>query len=101
MLSELKSFSAGDRNHIDEILALRFYGAGLVQTYGEFKLPVPEWLTDAMRTIDKEIKSRTEDSLRKELKSLELKQRDDMTVEDRRTDRAERIAALKAQLGEQ
>ena len=71
MLTELKNFDA-NRASIDEMVSLRAYGRGLVGEYDEQNVEVPEWVSEALKNLDRQIVAKNADRLearRKEIKA--------------------------------
>jgi hypothetical protein len=68
-LEEMKNFNT-DRASLDEMLLIEDDMNRLRARYENRTLPVPEWLTDQLTTVNTETSRRTRDDLEKRLKEL-------------------------------
>lgn len=98
MLGTLKNLQI-DRIDIDEAIALFGFGKTLSTLYGEFSLPVPEWLDDRLGALKKEIVERRRDYLENRLKEAKARRSALRTAEEKRADVDNEIAELTKALG--
>ena len=81
---------------IDDMLLLHLQAKQLRAEYEAFSLEEPEWLTDALRLLSREIRLQTEDRLALQLKELEQQERSLLTTAEKR----ERLASERRRLEE-
>ena len=98
MLEQLRNFNL-DRIDLDEMVALFAFGENLKVVYGNLLLEVPEWVTDNVATLQKEIHSRRRDSLEKELKKAQASLESLKTADEKRQDIRAKIERLQTALG--
>ena len=97
MLERLKHLDLNPMD-IDEMVELSTYATQLQAQYVHLEVQPPSWLEVRARELNREIKSRENDRLEKELRDLETQGAADLTAEERRAGRKEKIEALKAKL---
>jgi hypothetical protein len=82
-ISELKSFNI-DRLDVAEMLMLASDGQRLREMYEARTMPTPEWLTEAVRLLNREIDRRKVDDLEKRLREIQSLDAADMDKQERR-----------------
>lgn len=87
------------RLQLDEAVELSTAAEQLRDGYRKHQLSSPEWLDDAIRSLDRFIADQTRDKLEMELRELAAADAADMTATERRTARAARRAELESRLG--
>jgi hypothetical protein len=98
MLERLKRFEASKMS-TDEMIELSMYARSILSEYAANDIEVPDFVTDALSLLGREIRAKEEDRLAKELKDLKATAQDDLTAAERREQRAEKIAKLERRLG--
>lgn len=98
MLTTLRALNL-DRIDIDEMVALKTFGESMRGTYEVQGLATPEWLSDTLDVLGKEIASKRIEQLTRERKLIEAQERTLMTKEEKRAELAQRKAAIDKQLG--
>jgi hypothetical protein len=95
MLTRLKNINI-DATQLDEFVELSVYGGLLQAEYEKHSLAVPEWLTDARRTVATELRRKAADV--KELRRKEIVQQLDALQgkEERRKKLEEELGKLNA-----
>lgn len=96
-LQQLRSFTP-DNYDLDELVALRAYGASLAAAYSSFGLETPEWLTETNGRLAKEVEDRSRDMLERELRETENRIEALKTADEKRTDLKGKAERLKAKL---
>lgn len=99
LLRDLRAVVANIDNiaDVEELVALGLQARSLRGELENRHIPVGDWLTDAIRRIDRAIDEATRDQRELELKQLRAEQMTDETATERRARRATRIAELEAQ----
>lgn len=69
MLQELRNFDV-NRLALDEMFALSAFGKMVRSEYQNRNMPVPEWLTDQLSKLEREIVARRRDELERRLKEI-------------------------------
>jgi hypothetical protein len=87
------------RLELDEAVELSVGAEMLREGYKRHALPAPEWLDDAIRSLDRYIGDRTRDAAEMELRELAQAEAADRTAGERKEARAKRRAELEAKLG--
>lgn len=77
-LQQLKTLTL-DRLQMDDALALYAFGLQLQSTYDQFQIDTPDWLTENMAALKREVQDRVRDAL-----LLAIKQ-DEQVVEGSKT----------------
>ena len=98
MLEALRRFDA-DRANMEEMLALRAFGRAVVNEFANVAIPAPEWLTDTMTRLGREIDNRRRDELEKRLKEIRASRSTLLTVSEKRAALDAEEAELQQQLG--
>jgi hypothetical protein len=98
MLSQLKNFVV-ERLDLEEMFYLSALGKLVRAEYVERALTVPEWLTDQLATLDREINARRRDELEREMKQIRAEEAGLETAQDKRERLARRKAEIEKQLG--
>lgn len=83
----------------DEAVLLSTQAEALREGYKRHQLASPEWLDDAIRTLDRFIGEKVNDTLEMELRQIKQANAADMTSAERRDTRAKRQAEIEARLG--
>lgn len=99
MLKELRGFQA-DKHDIDELVLMKSTADSMLATYASIGVEAPEWLQDAAKAVDKEVRARNRDMLEKELKEVQLRRESLRTTEEKRQALDAKEARLKAALGQ-
>lgn len=88
------------RTETEELVALLTFANSMATTYGEHKLPTPEWLAENREALRREVTSRHRDMLESRLKEVRARREALATVEEKRgkldDEEAQLIAALKS-----
>ena len=84
---------------MEEMLVLRVFGRGMTEEYSRIMVPSPEWLTDVMAKLTREIDARRRDELEKRLKEIKAQRSTLRTAEEKRAALDDEQAALERQLG--
>lgn len=82
-LTELKAFDA-DRASFEEMVLIEDDALRVRTAFDRHAVPVPEWLTDVIRTLNVEIGRRKRDDLERRLKELRTADAADMSASERR-----------------
>lgn len=99
MLEKLRSINI-DRMDIDEAIELAAFGKVAATTYGAYEVPVPDWLTDSLKTLDADIKRRRRDALEARLKTLQARKAALRSRDEERADIDAELARLSGVLGQ-
>lgn len=83
---------------IEEMVELSSQGTAVQEQFTRLDVAPPDWLADRLRVLNKEIKNRESDRLEMELKQLESEGAADLTAEERRKERREKMEHLKEKL---
>ena len=87
------------RLELDDAVELSIGAEQLRDGYKRHQLVSPEWLDDAIRSLDRYITDRTRDAAEMELRELAQAEAADRTSAERKEERARRRAELEAKLG--
>lgn len=98
LIEQLKNLNI-DREGLDELIVLSAQARAIDVEYEAQGTIAPEWLSDARRTLSREIKERTANQLEMRLRELEQADAADMTASERRTRRATERAEIERRLG--
>ena len=85
---------------MDDMVALYSAAKRLREGYEEYKLQVPDFLTDSMALLDRDIKSRRRDYLIRQMKVLEAKKQRLMSREEQKNEVDNRVEEIKKMLNE-
>lgn len=83
VLNRLRALNC-DRSDIDELVALQSFAEVLQATYAGSGLVVPEWLSDSLVTLKREIADRRRDELLREAKLLDAQENRLLSREEQR-----------------
>jgi predicted transcriptional regulator len=97
MLDALKNFDA-KRADLAELVELSAYGRALLAEFETLSVEAPEWATENLAAVRRELKSRNQDRLAAKLKAAKARLETLKTVDEKRTGVQAEIAALEAQL---
>lgn len=97
MLDLLRRFDA-DRSTLEEMLALVTFGKSLRAEYEARGIMVPEWLSEKLRVLNREIESHRRDALELRLKEIRAEQTRLQTPAERREALAKEQEQLEAAL---
>ena len=81
----LKRFDV-DTTSFDDLIALSAFAKVLHAEYEALKTPVPEWLTDAMKSLTRAIAAKQKDAIEKRLKEVRATKATLKTAAERRAD---------------
>lgn len=98
MLEKLKHLDL-DKLDIDQAVSLVAFGDMLIYTYEKRELEVPQWLTDNVRELNREITARHRDNLEKALKETDAGLEALKTQGEKREDLKARQERLRKALG--
>lgn len=97
MYSQLRQLNL-QRAETDELVAILAFGRQMVSTFGSFSIPAPEWLTDNITALEREVRSRHQDMLENRLREIRSRRETLRTAEEKRAaidrEEAELLAAL-------
>lgn len=97
MLSEFKQYTPSE-DTVENMLTYHAFGVGVSASYTEFGLEPPDWLTEKLAMLGREIKVKQRDELERELKKAELALDSLKTAEEKRGDLRAKIERLKSKL---
>jgi hypothetical protein len=100
MLEMLKSFSSVGRADTEDLISLSAYGRQLEAEFTALSVEVPEWVTNQLKALRREIKSRNADALANKLRSAKARLETLKTPDEKRTALADEIAKLEQQIAE-
>lgn len=98
LLQQLKGVQV-DGLQLDEAVLLLAIAGKMDEAYQQTVGEAPQWLTDARETLQKEVKSRSQDALEKRLKELEAQEDRLKSAQEKREDIAKERARIEAKLG--
>jgi len=84
--------------NVDEMVEANAALRLLANEYTNHGFEVPEWLPERGRDLQRALAMKLADSLAAQLGAAKLRQRKDRSLEERRAENAEEIAALEARL---
>lgn len=97
MYSQLRQLNL-QRAETDELVAILAFGRQMASTFGSFSIPAPEWLTDNITALEREVRSRHQDMLENRLREIRSRREALRTAEEKRAaidrEEAELLAAL-------
>ena len=97
MLEQLRRFDA-ERASLDDMLALVWFAKALRTEYEARGIMVPEWVSDKLRVLNREIESHRRDALELRLKEIRAEQTRLQTPTERREALAKVQERLEAEL---
>lgn len=97
LLNEFKNFQV-DRMDTDDLVALVAFGHQLRDQYEKFGLEVPDFVTDNLKTLTREIKMKTAQTLEARRKSLLAQKEALKTTAERKRDIETELKEVEAQL---
>lgn len=97
MFEKLRNLNI-DRLSVDEAVFLLTSAKTFAAGYAEIGIPVPEWLGDNIRSLEKDVKSRQRDEMERRLREAKTRRNSLRTAEEKRKDIDEEIARLEAAL---
>jgi len=97
MLAQLKSLDV-DRLALDEAIGLAAYAKMVSAEYDARGVSHPEWLDDAIRTLNTDITARTRDALEMRLKEITAQRTQLMSADEKRAKLDAEEAALREKL---
>lgn len=87
IIAQLKAAASDVQvEELDNLIHLRAQGKVLAASYSEFEMETPDWLTSALDTISRGIKSRRSDAIEAELKRTRAQLEALKTSEEKRRD---------------
>lgn len=89
-----------DRTNLNELVEVLAEAKTVRSEFELHEVPVPEPLTEGIRTLNREIKLRSADAIERRLRELETADAADRTASERREDRAKERERLQAKLGQ-
>jgi hypothetical protein len=102
MLARLKNIASQiDGIDLDEAISLVAFGKVLSAEYAEFEMETPEWLTEALTSLKREIGVRRLDAIEREIKDADSRLEALKSADEKRTDlraKKDRLEALKAKI---
>jgi len=90
-----------DRSNLNELVELLAEAKIVRAEFELHDIPAPEALTEGVRTLNREIKLRSQDAIERRLRELEVAEAADRTQSERREERAKERERLQAKLGQQ
>lgn len=97
MYEDLRSLNL-EKLDFDEMVALYSFGRNMMVSYGLFLMETPEWITDKVTALEKEIKARRRDALEKLRKDTERELEGYKSKEEKRLEALKRLERIKEQL---
>jgi hypothetical protein len=97
MLSQLKNLNL-ERLALDDALAIYAFGKLLQSEYDAFQVDTPEWLTENMASLKREIQDRVRDELLRGIKLDEAQVESYKSAADKRKEAQRRIDERKNRL---
>jgi hypothetical protein len=99
MFEELRRFSV-EGAQMDQMIANSALLKTFITEYTVQGIPVPEWMTNSVSELNREIAARKRDSLMKRVKELKAQQTTLLSAEEKRSLVAAELAAIEGQLEE-
>lgn len=96
MLSFVKNWNV-DAAGLEETVAVLAIAKTIHATFDAKNVPIPEWLDNQIRALNRAVENMTRDARELRLKELLAAQEQDLTPSERREKRQKEIEALKAQ----
>jgi hypothetical protein len=90
-----------DGLQLDEAVALLGFAHTMKGTFEATVGEVPQWLSDSINALDKEVKSRAQDALERRLKELQIQEDRLKSAEEKRADIAKEKERLLKKLGKE
>ena len=98
MLQQLRRLNTETAN-LDELVALETFAMQLKGGYERRQVPVPDWLDQALKTLELEIVAKTRAALELKLREARAKQANLRTREERREMANQEVEMLEKALG--
>jgi hypothetical protein len=98
MLQQLRRLNTETAN-LDELIALETFAVSLEQGYSKHQVPTPDWLGQALKTLELEIVAKTRAALELRLREARAKQANLRTREERRQQADQEVELLEKALG--
>lgn len=98
MLQQLKNLNI-ERLDLDEAVAMASFGRAMEAEYQHVSAEAPDWLTDNLKALRKEIRQRLQDTLESRLVEVTSRLDSLSTVEEKRSKLREEADRLRAKLG--
>ena len=98
MLQQLRRLNT-ETSTLDELIALETFAVQLEQGYTKHQVPAPDWLAQALKTLELEIVAKTRAALELQLREARAQQATLRTREEKRALADEKIAMLERALG--
>lgn len=98
-IEQLKNLNAA-RADLDDLVAMSVFARNLVAEYEHLNLDEPEWLSAALKTVRREIKSRNADRLESQLAESRARLENLKTPTERKAELRKTIQRLEAELVE-
>lgn len=98
MLAQLKGVNL-PRTDVEEMVVLLVFAEGMKLKYQELEIDVPEWLSDKISAITKEVEARNHDSILAKIRSAESRLEAMKPAEQKRVELSKEIKRLKALAG--
>jgi len=98
MLQQLKNLNI-ERLDLDEGVALAAFGRAMEAEYAHVSAEAPDWLTDNLKALRKEVRQRLQDTLESRLLEVTSRIESLSTVEEKRAKLREEKERLMAKLG--
>jgi hypothetical protein len=89
-----------DGGQLEDLMELRTGCLSLIDMYAKYTEEVPDWLLQADRILDAEIRGRVQDSLRKRLMAVDSKLETLKTPDERRSDLARERNRILLKMGQ-
>jgi hypothetical protein len=99
MLDALKNFDA-KRADLPELVELASFGRSLLAEFEALSVEPPDWVTENLTAVRREVKSRNQDRLAAKLKSAKARLETLKTPDEKRKGVETEIAELEAQLAQ-
>lgn len=99
MLDALKNFDA-KRADLAELVELSAYGRALLAEFEALSVEAPDWATENLAAVRREVKSRNADRLNAKLKAAQARLETLKSPDEKRKSVEDEIAKLTAQLAQ-
>lgn len=99
LIEALKTLKT-EQMDMDDMVALYSSAMSMKSTYESFKVPVPEFVTDAMGILDTEIKSKRRERLLRQRAILQAKEARLLSREEQRSKNSAELAEIESLLKE-
>jgi hypothetical protein len=98
MLNQLRRLNT-ETSTLDELIALETFAVQLQLGYDKHQVPTPDWLGQALKTLELEIVAKTRAILELRLREARAKQANLRTREERRQNADQEVEMLEKALG--